>query len=60
MIYMYVIFDINNNLMFETCFVLEPCSFSILFGKIMNIETRTLCMYKAYFDIKTNLGLVYH
>ena len=30
MIYMYVIFDINNNLMFEACFVLEPCNFSIL------------------------------
>ena len=25
MIYIWVIFDINNNLMFEACFVLEPC-----------------------------------
>ena len=35
MIYMLVIFDNNNNnnnnnIMFEACFVLEPCTFSIL------------------------------
>ena len=28
--YMWVIFDINNNLMFEACCVLEPFNFSIL------------------------------
>ena len=46
MICVYLIFDINNNLMFEACFVLEPCNFSILFlGNIMNIDTRMLYMY---------------
>ena len=30
MICVYLIFDINNNLMFEAYFVLEPCNFSIL------------------------------
>ena len=35
-------FDINNNLMYEACFVLEPCNFSISLGpigNIMNIDT---------------------
>ena len=52
MIYIYVIFDINNNLMFEACFVLKPCNFlNFIIGNIMNTDTRMLCMYKSILNL---------
>ena len=50
MINMQVIFDTNNNLMFVICFVLGPCTFSILL-----LETLSTSIIELFACAKASL-----
>ena len=51
MIVMQVIFDINYNIMFEVFLSWNHVISQFNYWKNMNIDTRTLCMYKSIFNL---------